>query len=110
MPSARVVFLGDYVDTGRAGTLEGGRVDEWRNGGVVVDCDALILLKWLPTHAALGRPPESAPDEDENRTNGLLFFALDPERNFLYVVEQSNNRVRCVSLNGPHVLTSTTAA
>lgn len=25
----------------------------------------LILLKWLPTHAALGRPPESAPDEDE---------------------------------------------
>ena len=40
-------------------------------------------------------------DADANCSNTLLFFALDVERSLLFVSEQSNHRVRCVSLNGP---------
>ena len=43
---------------------------------------------------------------DANRSQTLLFMALDPENQLLYVCEQSNHRVRCVNLNSPQVMTS----
>ena len=50
--------------------------------------------------------PASAVATDENAVNGLVFFALDAERNLLYVSEQGNHRVRCVLLMGPSTQTS----
>jgi len=58
--------------------------------------------------AAALTPAASAaePDTDPNRANTLLFIALDAERSLLFVSEQSNHRVRCVTLHGPTVMTS----
>ena len=40
VPSARVVFLGDYVDTGRAGTLEGAALSGLAAADALVDAAA----------------------------------------------------------------------
>ena len=51
-----------------------------------------------------------APAEDANRSNTLVFLALDAEKALLYVSEQSNHRVRCIHLDGAPAMTCSVPA
>lgn len=81
--------------------------------GVAKPADAAMAPAAAPAPApaaASAAPAEpvrtSLISTDEHAINGLIFLTLDAERSLLYVSEQSNHRVRCLSINGPVTMTS----